>query len=254
MYPETILITNANQGIGLDLINYIITYQNPPPRCLIAACNSLSEGDEERLGQMMEAHDYLKKMLMDTAHDSGIDEAVYVVKELLQGRGINLLICNAGQVHDGGFTLVDQTRPNLNKYLEIGGAVPVMVAQKFFPLLKKASQIKCAAPLGCNRAAIINMSFQFCSVHTSGDTMRSYYYRAARAALSTVSQMLAIELKEAGILVAAIHPGWSDTGASENSVDEDVLDTVKKLWLTMTSLCGHSAGMIYNYDGMILPW
>lgn len=133
-------------------------------------------------------------------------------------------------------------------------AVPVLMTQKLLPLLRKAADQKRSLPLGCGRAAIINMSFQFGSIQSSMDCLKSYHYRAARAALNTVTTLMAMELKEYGILVAAIHPGWADTAATEESAEEDRLSSMNNIWSTIMKMTEESAGMMHNYDGMVLPW
>ena len=128
------------------------------------------------------------------------------------------------------------------------------MTKTFLPLLKKAADQKRSLPLGCGRAAVINISFQFNSIQSSVACLKTYHYRAARAALNTVTTLMAMELKESGILVAAIHPGWADTGATEESAEEEQLTCMSNIWSTIMNMTEESAGIMHNYDGMVQPW
>ena len=129
------------------------------------------------------------------------------------------------------------------------------MSQTFLPLLRKAADQKKASPLSCERAAIINMSYQFKSIQSSVISLKCYHYRAARAALCAITTLMAMELQQYGILAAAMHPGWADVGAvSEQSIGEERERSMNKIWSTIIDMNEHSRGMMYNYDGMVMPW
>ncbi|KAK7474050.1 hypothetical protein BaRGS_00034713, partial [Batillaria attramentaria] len=134
-------------------------------------------------------------------------------------------------------------------------AAPVLICQKFLPLLKKAAESRSSQLMSCSKAAIINVSSVMSSIDSSLKTRgNSYHYRASKAALNMVTALMSLELKSFGILAAAIHPGWvkTDMGGPGADLDKDV--SIRSCWSTITSMSEKSSGLLHNYDGKIIPW
>ncbi|KAK7448935.1 hypothetical protein BaRGS_00040060, partial [Batillaria attramentaria] len=103
---------------------------------------------------------------------------------------------------------------------------PVLICQKFLPLLKKATESRSSQPMSYSKAAIINVSSLMSSIDSSLKTRgNSYHYRASKAALNMVTALMSVELKSFGILAAAIHPGWvkTDMGGPGADLDKKLL-------------------------------
>ncbi|KAK7474056.1 hypothetical protein BaRGS_00034719, partial [Batillaria attramentaria] len=131
---------------------------------------------------------------------------------------------------------------------------PVLICQKFLPLLKKAAESRSSQLMSCSKAAIINVSSVMSSIDSSLKTRgNSYHYRASKAALNMVTALMSVELKSFGILAAAIHPGWvkTDMGGPGADLDKDV--SIRSCWSTITSMSEKSSGLLHNYDGKIIP-
>jgi len=76
-----------------------------------------------------------------------------------------------------------------------------MMTEKCFPLLEKGTQ-----------PVVVNISSNSGSIaqkRAGGDT--GYGYSASKAALNMMTKMLSHELRNSGIIVVALHPGWVRT-------------------------------------------
>ncbi|KAH3819618.1 hypothetical protein DPMN_121357 [Dreissena polymorpha] len=148
------------------------------------------------------------------------------------------------------------------KVYEINAIGPLMVVKSFLPLLKQAASVDPAAPLSCNRAAIINISTSLASIsgNTSigfhGITSGFYGYRASKAALNMITTNMSLDLKNDGILATAIHPGWVKTDMGGPNALIDTVTSVTRVMAVMGKLQGEEGtGKFYNGDnGELLGW
>jgi NAD(P)-dependent dehydrogenase (short-subunit alcohol dehydrogenase family) len=75
-----------------------------------------------------------------------------------------------------------------------------------------------------------------------------------QAALNMATRSLSVELKEDGILVTALHPGWVQTAMGGPNAAITVETSVTNIVKTLYSLTEkHNAGFV-QYDGKELPW
>jgi len=75
-----------------------------------------------------------------------------------------------------------------------------------------------------------------------------------QAALNMATRSLSVELKEDGILVTALHPGWVQTAMGGPNAAITVETSVTNIVETLYSLTEkHNAGFV-QYDGKDLPW
>lgn len=83
---------------------------------------------------------------------------------------------------------------------------PLMLSKALVPLLKKASQANQSAPLGAQRALILNMSSILGSIASNVDGSL-YHYRVTKSGLNAATKSLSIDLKNDGIIAVNMHPG-----------------------------------------------
>ncbi|PKU26785.1 hypothetical protein llap_22911 [Limosa lapponica baueri] len=93
----------------------------------------------------------------DVANPSAITDAVKIVEGKLNGAGLNLLINNAG-IYTPTASLETVDSEEMIRTYKTNAVGPMLMAQAFLPLLKKAARESTEKGLSCSKAAIINMS------------------------------------------------------------------------------------------------
>lgn len=227
----TVLITGANRGLGLEFARQ---YQ-ADGWDVIACCRKPAEATElNALGVRVEA--------LDVA-----DEASVAV---LKGRidvPIDLLLNNAGTygARDAGrFGAVDAEE--FLKVQRINALGPLLVTQALTSCLEKA-----AAERGEARVAVVSSKMGSIGENTSGG---SYIYRASKASANAVVRSMAHDLRERGIVVIVLHPGWvrTDMGGPNGLIDPP--ESVSGMRSVIASTPPDRAGCFFNYDGKEIPW
>ena len=88
----------------------------------------------------------------------------------------------------------------------------------------------------------------------------SYAYRASKAALNSVGKSMAVDLKEKGVVVVLMHPGYVKTGLLASERMEQVKEAVEpeeaaeKLWKVLMEKGMEDSGRFWHREGMELPW
>ena len=88
----------------------------------------------------------------------------------------------------------------------------------------------------------------------------SYAYRASKAALNSISKSMATDLREKGVTVITLHPGYVktalDTSGDTHSLPEAVEpeEAASKLWNVLMSKKIEDTGTFWQREGQGLPW
>ncbi len=85
-------------------------------------------------------------------------------------------------------------------------------------------------------------------------TGRHYLYRSSKAALNAVVKSLSIDLRDRGITVVTLHPGWVKTDMGGADADLEIPDSVRSVIALLDRLRPEDSGKFLNYDGTELPW
>eukprot|EP00076_Gallus_gallus_P015560 XP_015134615.1 uncharacterized oxidoreductase-like isoform X1 [Gallus gallus] len=190
----------------------------------------------------------------DVANPSAIVSAAKIVEGKLNGAGLNLLINNAGIFTPVSLETVDSEE--MIRAYKTNAVGPLLMAQAFLPLLKKAAQDSREEGLSCNKAAIINISTLLGSIER---TPESYFkpvisYRCSKAALNMLTRCQALTYGKAGILCVALHPGWVKTDMGTQEADLTVDTSVQGLLSVLPILSEKHSGMLLNWKGKTIPW
>lgn len=65
---------------------------------------------------------------------------------------------------------------------------------------------------------------------------------------------MAIDLKNDGILAAAIHPGWVKTDMGGKKAPMEVTESAEAIMQIVSQLSAAESGQFLNIDGSPLPW
>ena len=214
-----VLVTGANKGIGLEVArqlgkagHHVLLGARDEARGRAAAKTLQDEGIDVRF------------VTIDLSNSASIGAAAADI-EANEGR-IDILVNNAGVAVQGdglpGSTDLDVVR----RTFETNFFGTVAVTQALLPLVKKSSA-----------GRIVNVSSGLGSIALNADPNWDYAavkligYNGSKAALNMFTVLLAAELKDTGIKVNAVNPGYTATDLNGNSghqsIEEGAAETVR---------------------------
>ncbi len=217
----TVLVTGAERGLGLSLVR---AYADTAAR-VIALCRETSPAIEALAPELHTGVDVSKAAAVARAAAAVGDEP------------LDVLINNAGVMSDDDFRDLDVAA--VRQQFEVNALGPLNVARAFAPRLRRG-------------ARLINISSRLGSI-ADNESGGDYGYRMSKAAQNMLTANLALDLKEADVIVAALHPGIVATamtggkGTSADEVARDLLAVIEKL-------TPEDSGRFYAKDGTPLPW
>ncbi|RKP15376.1 NAD-P-binding protein [Piptocephalis cylindrospora] len=239
----TYLITGASRGLGLEFVRQLLD----GGATVIATCRSPSKASQ--LTELRRSGPGIKNLSivqLDVTNDDSIATAVKSVSAS-QSRGIDVLIHNAGVnlLEDDG-KLLKSSRESLLASLNTNTVSPVIVTQKFLPLLEKT-------PSPGNKL-IMMMSSNLGFLSESFGVVQSY--GVSKAALNKVVVEMALELQPKGIPIVSIHPGWvaTDMGSLYGKPPLQPKESIAGILKVISKPSSKLSGNFFAYDGAQLPW
>ncbi|MDE2776122.1 MAG: SDR family oxidoreductase [Chloroflexota bacterium] len=183
------LVTGANRGIGLEVCrqlarkDYRVMLTARDLRKAEAAVNDLG-------------HDRIHPLQLDVTDEASVRRARDAVAR--QYGVLDVLVNNAGGHYDYWQTALAADHSAVREAAETNLYGPWRVTQALVQLLKQSAQPR-----------IVNVSSGAAALNSLGAGPPAYI--ASKAALNALTRMLAAELKEDGVLVNAVCPGWVAT-------------------------------------------
>lgn len=229
----TVLITGANRGLGLEFCK-----QYAAGGWSVLACCRAPQRAPELTG-FAAAHPRVQVFALNVSDAAQID----ALAAQLRDTAIDVLINNAGVYGDmpgRGFGQLDYAA--WTKSLAVNVQAPVKMAEAFLPHLMRGEQKK-----------LVSISTLMGSIadNTSGG---SIIYRSSKAALNAAMKTLAIDLKDRGIGVLLLHPGWVKTAMGGPNAPLDALQSVAGMRQVIAAFSLEQSGSFLKYDGTPLPW
>lgn len=160
----------------------------------------------------------------------------------LDGRAVDLLICNAGVYLDKHQSLAEGYPPTMWATEFATNVTGVfLTVQTLLPNLQMAQAPKIAI-----------LSSQMAS-HTRAPG-GSYIYRASKAAALNLGRNLATDLRGLGIAVGIYHPGWVQTDMGGPAAEIHVDQAATGLMARFNALSLASTGCFETWDGQPHPY
>lgn len=187
------LITGSSRGLGLELAKLLA--KSPGVGLIFATARSLSSELQSLISSSSQVH----FVALDVTDDASISSAVATVAKLLGGRGLDVLINNAGiQILEKGPTQMHA----LSDTLAVNVIAVHKVSAAFLPLLEKGTQKK-----------LLIISSELGSMTSKDYSALAPFpsYKISKAAVNMLMVQYALELKPKGFTVFAVSPGWLKT-------------------------------------------
>ncbi len=158
------------------------------------------------------------------------------LRERLDGRPLDALICNAGVYEDRSEAIGDGYPPAMwARGFAVNAAGPFLTVQALLPNLRAA------------RGKVMIVSSQMgASDHAGGG---SYVYKASKAAAINLAMGLAADLRADGIAVGVYHPGWvrTDMGGGGAAISPE--ESAGGLAARLAALSLATTGRFETWDG-----
>lgn len=222
MNQQQVLITGANRGIGYEFARQ---YAEQGYK-VIAVCRNNSKQLTELDVEIIEGIDVTK------ASD------LLRLAETIGDKKIDILINNAGLLHKDVLGEIDAG--NIRAQFEVNALAPLRVTEALLKNLKKGSKV-----------ALITSRMG--SIADNGSGSR-YGYRMSKAALNAAGKSLALDLKEQGIPVVLLHPGFVQTDMVNHAGDIPAETAAERLMQRIEQLSLDTTGQFFHSNGESLPW
>ncbi|XP_061449859.1 C-signal-like [Rhineura floridana] len=250
---HSILVTGSNRGIGMELVRQLVEMTDPPEH-IFATCRNPDGPRGKALHDLADKHPNIHVVQLEVEDQSSVKAAVPVVESHLKGKGLNLLINNAGR-NSCTLLLEDVDQQDMLSDFSTNVAGPIIVVKEFLPLLKRAATETTTEELSCRKAAIINVSSLIGSIGGFDVSVPPMYsYRSSKAALNMITICLSVELKKDGILCTSVHPGWVKTDMGTEKAPLTVQCSVQGILKVLANLSSSSTGAFLDWKGNSIPW
>lgn len=183
------LVSGANRGIGREVC---LQLAREDYHVLLTARDlSKAEAAVRDLRQ-----DNIQALQLDVTEDASVKRAADAVAA--RYGQLDALVNNAGAYYDYWQTALDADFATIRAATDVNLYGAWRVTKAFAPLLTKSDQPR-----------IVNVSSGAAALNSLGAGPPAYI--ASKAALNALTRMLAAELKDDGVLVNAVCPGWVAT-------------------------------------------
>lgn len=228
-----VLITGAARGIGFELARQ---YAEAGDRVYATTRNP--QGADQLNALMADFQDQLTVHRMDV----GDMDSVRACAAELNGAPIDVLINNAG-VWGGLETQTFQNMDYENWAFELNVMAmgPFRVIQTFLPNVLAGQDRK-----------VVTLSSQV-AAHVY-DHVIGYSYASAKAAVNRLMTALATELKDQGIIVVPMHPGWVKTDMAGDVADIYPSESAEGVRRVIADMSMADTGKFLKWTGDVHPW
>jgi NAD(P)-dependent dehydrogenase (short-subunit alcohol dehydrogenase family) len=248
---DTVLITGANQGIGLEFAKQyaargwtvIATHRRPTT--------------PEELATLAAKYPKVRVERMDVTDAAQIE----ALGAKLKGMPIDILLSNAGLVRTdpvekvGGntnqmFGTLDYKL--LDDFIHTNVAGPLKISETFIENVKASKQKKIVA-ISSAAASVSVPPF----MPNGSSVPDHYWYRISKAALNSAMRLLSAQFKNDGVTVVMFHPGGVQVESFGNVKLPGFVppeEAIGKMIKTIDGLTIKDSGRFLDNDGKDHPW
>ncbi len=225
MAAKVAVVTGANRGIGLEICRQLAT-QGDIHVVLTSRDDSKGKAAAKKLARDGAEVEF---RTLDVTKERSV-KALADFMASAHGR-CDVLVNNAGILADPrGSRFLDSKVETYRETLDVNLFGALMMAQAIAPLMQKRRY-----------GRIVNLSSGLGQLADMG--VGSPAYRISKTALNALTRILAAELKDSGVLVNSMCPGWVQTGMGGPTAPRTVkqgADTA--VWLATLPDAGPTGG------------
>jgi len=234
--PQRVFITGASRGLGLELTRQYLARGAQ----VFAACRCPEKADNLR-ALTTAASGQLIVLRLDVTNENTIDMIGRTVGA--QADGLEVLINNAALGPTGpAEALTTVSSAALIEMFRVNAFGPLLVARRLADLLQAGRQPR-----------LVNISSDAGSL-AAKQGGGWYGYGGSKAALNLFTRALAADLRDAGIIVIAMHPGWVRTDMGGSQAPLLPTDAVRQILAVVDRLTLADTSKFYSYEGREYAW
>src|SRR5262245_31524845 len=224
--PQTVVVTGANRGIGLELARQL---SERGDTVIGTARSPESATDLETLGVRVEALDLENP------------KSISALARKLKGTAVDLLIHNAA-VGVAGPAVEEVTADDLESHFRVNAIGPLLLTQALLPNLRES-----------DRKLVVAISSGLGSI-AENENGGWVAYRVAKTALHQVMKTLSSELSKDGLTFVLISPGWVRTRMGGQGAPLAPEESVRAVLKIVDKLTPKDSGRFFNQKGREIPW
>lgn len=228
----SVLVTGSNRGIGME---WCRQYAEAGWH-VFATCRHPETADA--LHDLAREHSRLSVHRLDVTRP----ESVYALHAELQHETIDVLINNAGVYLEKYAPTTSLRYDEWQQTLEVNTLSPLRVSEALLELVAR-SQRRLVVAITSHMGSIAEIS-------APGDT----YYRSSKAALNAAMKGLSLALRERGIGVLLLHPGWVKTRMGGWDAPLTAAESVAGMRALVDAFSLDQSGRFLRYNGTEIPW
>ncbi len=230
---ETILITGANRGIGLEMVRQ---YAAAGWRVLACCRNPRQANELAALAEQAKG--------AVSVHQLDVGDAARIgrLADELEGQAIDILFNNAGRFGPPSQEYGPIDTEGWLETFRVNSIAPYQMAVAFAGHVARS-----------HRRIIATMGTVMGSI--SDNRSGGYYaYRSSKAAVHMVVRGLAVDLQPRGIISVVFHPGWVQTDMGGAGATLSPAESVTGLRRFLGTVTPEHSGRFFDYQGRELPW
>jgi NAD(P)-dependent dehydrogenase (short-subunit alcohol dehydrogenase family) len=229
---SNVLVTGCNRGLGLE---WCRQYAEADWR-VFATCRHPETADALR--DLEQSYPRLSVHRLDVTQP----ESVYALRTELQQESIDVLVNNAGVYLEKYAPTASVRYDEWQQTLEVNTLSPMRVTEALLELVAR-SQRRLVVAISSHMGSIAEIG-------AAGDT----YYRSSKAALNAAMKGLSIALRERGIGVLLLHPGWVRTRMGGWDAPVTPAESVAGMRTLVDGFSLDQSGRFLRYNGTEIPW
>ena len=232
-------LTGANRGLGLEFVRQLSTN---PSNTIIAGVRSL-KGELADLQALASKSRTIHVLECDTSSLTSIAAfGKEVSRTLGQDVQLDYLLNNAGINAVPNQTALNLDEKDVQEHISVNVLGPAKTVEVLLPHLRKGS-------------VVMNMTSGLGSCGKG--VVKSAVYSISKAALDMLTVHQAGELKEKGVKVICMDPGWVKTRMGGGGAVLEPEDSIGGMLQVVHGLEGQNLegkAKFYAYDGGEVPW
>ncbi|GMT35548.1 hypothetical protein PFISCL1PPCAC_26845 [Pristionchus fissidentatus] len=240
---SSVLVTGANRGIGLGIVRQLLV--EPSVSTVIATARNVDSAKELKALAGPKLH----LISLEVVSPESIDNAVKKVSEIVGDAGLDVLVNNAGIGYNVPLNgEIDKAKAM--EQLEVNSIAPLLIVNKFYSLLKKASAKR-------GSAQIANISSELGSIESAKYLyigLPAAVYAMSKSALNMLTRRISVEWQNDKIRATSFCPGWVKTDMGTDAALLTVDESTVPLTKLILSLTEKNNGLYFKYSGEQIPW